>query len=145
MAHWDRINVMGGPGPLPTPTPAMQLDTDGDGMPDAYEIANGLNPLVPDANGDRDGDGSSNISEYRAGTLANDARSVFRVHGISQGNGTILITWSSVANKTYTIQKGAAPNGPWTNVQTGIPAFDGEASRTVPRDATKLFYQITTQ
>jgi hypothetical protein len=62
MAWWDRINVIGGPGPLPTPTPAMQMDTDGDGMPDAYEIANGLNPLVPDANGDRDGDGASNIS-----------------------------------------------------------------------------------
>ena len=36
--------------------------------------------------------------------MANDARSVFRVRGISQANGTLLITWSSVPNKTYTIQ-----------------------------------------
>ena len=100
---------------------------------------------MPDANGDRDGDGASSINEYRAGTLANDARSVFRVRGISQGNGTILITWSTVANKTYTIRKAAAPNGPWTNVQSGIPSFEGETPRTVPRDATTLFYQVTTQ
>jgi hypothetical protein len=77
--------------------------------------------------------------------MANDPRSVYRVHGISKANGTILITWSSLMNKIYTIQKGATPDGPWTNVQSGIPAFDGETSRTVPRDATALFYQVTTQ
>ncbi|MGZ5503995.1 MAG: type VI secretion system tube protein Hcp [Chthoniobacterales bacterium] len=145
MAYWDRINVIGGPGPMPTPTPAAQQDTDGDGIPDAYEMDNGLNPLVNDANGDKDGDGVSNIGEYRAGTRANDANSVFRVHGISRGNGTILITWSSVTNRIYTIQKGPGVNGPWTNVQSGIPAAQSETSRTVPMDATVLFYQVTTQ
>jgi len=43
------------------------LDTDGDGMPDAWESANGLNPLVNDASIDSDGDGLSNIQEYNAG------------------------------------------------------------------------------
>lgn len=144
IAYWDRITVTGGAGPLPTPTPAMQQDSDNDGMPDSYEIDNGLNPLLNDANGDKDGDGASNLSEYLAGTRANDPNSVFRVHGVSRGDGTVLITWSSVANKTYSIGKSATPNGPFTPVQSGILSFEGETSRTVPFTGTSLFFRVTT-
>ena len=34
-------------------------DTDNDGMPDGWEIQNGLNPLVNDASDDPDGDGAT--------------------------------------------------------------------------------------
>jgi hypothetical protein len=39
-------------------------DTDEDGMPDAWELANGLDPFAGDASGDADGDGISNLLEY---------------------------------------------------------------------------------
>jgi hypothetical protein len=43
-------------------------DTDGDGMPDAYELANGLDPNVNDASLDKDNDGLANLQEYKMGT-----------------------------------------------------------------------------
>lgn len=74
-------------GPLaPDAVISNQLDTDGDaagdscdpdddndGLPDAYEREHGLNPLDPaDAALDRDGDGSSNLEEFRQRHAVND-------------------------------------------------------------------------
>src|SRR6185369_2777726 len=50
---------------------AQSLDVDGDGLPDVYELQreNYLNPLNPvDARLDYDGDGKSNLQEFRDGS-----------------------------------------------------------------------------
>ena len=51
-------------------------DGDGDGLPDEYEIANGLDPSNPaDAGADLDGDGLTSLEEFARGTDPRDADS----------------------------------------------------------------------
>lgn len=55
---------------------ACDSDDDNDGIPDDYELNNGLNPMYSgDAALDSDGDGFTNEVEYRMGTSANDPKS----------------------------------------------------------------------
>jgi hypothetical protein len=53
------------------------LDSDGDGIPDAWELAHGMNPFDPsDALADWDGDGVTNRMEYQFGTDPNTADTI---------------------------------------------------------------------
>lgn len=46
----------------------LKTDGDSDGMPDVWEAAHGLNPLLDDASGDPDSDGLINLLEYKRGS-----------------------------------------------------------------------------
>lgn len=59
---------------LLTMSDGLNPDIDGDGLPDAWELLNGLNPNDPiDALEDADQDGLSNLDEYNLGTEINIA------------------------------------------------------------------------
>lgn len=57
---------------IPPVAPPPFLDNDRDGMDDAWESANGLNPLIDDANLDNDRDGVSNLVEFQLGLKPNN-------------------------------------------------------------------------
>ena len=63
----------------PDPSDFNSPDTDGDGMPNLWEVQNGLNPLVDDANDDPDGDWLTNFQEYNGGTNSSNPHDVLVV------------------------------------------------------------------
>lgn len=86
----DFDGILDGADNCPTVSNPQQLDADGDasgdacdedddndGMPDSFELQYSLNPLdASDADTDADGDGYSNLEEYKAGTDPRDPNSV---------------------------------------------------------------------
>ena len=79
-------------------------DTDADGIPDAWEIANALNPNnAADAAQDSDGDGFDNLREYLAGTDPHDPASRLRISSVSSIPGGWRIAFSTTTGRTYRV------------------------------------------
>src|SRR5262245_49656283 len=92
-------------------------DTDGDGLPDAWETAHGLSATDPaDAALDSDGDGQSNLGEYRAGTNPTNAASCLKVEGVTHANSLTTVSFNAVSNQTYTVEWCADLGGAWTKL-----------------------------
>jgi hypothetical protein len=92
-------------------------DTDSDGIPDSIETAAGLDPNSnADAALDLDGDGQSNLAEYRAGTSIINASSKLQVTGLTRTGASAVLQWASVAGKTYRVQTSPDLAGPWTSL-----------------------------
>jgi hypothetical protein len=65
---------------LVSKTLVNDADTDNDGMPDGWEVNNGLNPPDPaDATDDPDGDWQTNLQEYNGGANSTHPRDVMVV------------------------------------------------------------------
>jgi hypothetical protein len=91
---------------LPTAGFGSTADRDGDGMPDDWELANQLDPDNPgDAALDADGDGYTNLQEYRAGTNPRDAVSVLKFTSVSTQDGGIRLEFVAIADRSYSVQR----------------------------------------
>ena len=68
-------------------------------MPEGWEVSNGLNPLLDDANRDADSDSFSNLEEYQAGTNPQNASDA-PLTGVVTGTTTSITGNSATLNGT---------------------------------------------
>jgi hypothetical protein len=79
-------------------------DDDNDQMPDAYELANQLDPFSPDGAADPDDDGYSNVEESAAGTGAQDGGSYFHIETVEfPAPDKIVLFWQARPGRRYEI------------------------------------------
>jgi hypothetical protein len=83
-------------------------DTDGDGLPDDWELVNGLNPYSASgddgANGDPDHDGFNNLQEFGAGTDPHNSASLLKITSIIHIPTGVTLQFPTVANHSYSVQ-----------------------------------------
>jgi predicted outer membrane repeat protein len=124
-------------------------DTDNDGMPDSWETLYTFlinNPA--DAHLDADGDGQTNLDEYRAGTHPRDPNSVFRILSIdvAPDRSRLDFTWSSVPGRTYTVWH-STNLSIWTPIDSGTAGTSqtimaGAITNPALLPAGKVFLQV---
>jgi len=126
------------------PVLVTAIDTDHDGMPDAYEIAHGLNPVVDDAALDADGDGASNLSEYLAGTDPQDAADVLGAISATCAGNNLTLKFRCVAGHVYQVEQSTTlAADSWQIVVPLQLATTNELDVVVPFDASvpRAFYR----
>lgn len=131
----------------PTPGPSGAADNDFDGMPNSWEQTHNLNPNNPaDATQDPDGDGFTNLQEYRAGTNPRSAQSHLRLQSIASVPDAAMIEFQAAAGITYSIlYRTELQTAPWLKL-IDIPAQSTPQMLRVfdPSPAPKRFYLLVT-
>src|SRR6266850_3808434 len=121
----------------------VNLNT-GPALPEAWQIQYFGHTGV-DPNADADGDGLSNLAEYKAGTNPRDPQSRFAFVQVSPDPaGGIRIDWSSADGKSYAVQRSGDLLDGFTDLFLHIP---GTPPQNSLRDATATgrgpyFYRI---
>ena len=124
------------------------VDSDGDGIPDWWMIQYfghstgqaGDNSLASD---DADGDGSSNLQEYIAGTDPTNPNSVFRLSAVAPANSPVSLTWPAAPGRSYQIQYKTNLEDPvWLAAPGNISVLGSQGYYLAPAVQTSGFYRV---
>jgi hypothetical protein len=127
---------------------ALTVDTDHDGLPDEWELANGLDPLDPTGDngalGDPDHDGMTNWQEYLAGTDPHNSQDALRFDSISFSNLVCLLQFNTHTGRTYTVERLGAfgPENAWTSLTNFSPSISGPVTVPDPQAGAGFFYRL---
>jgi hypothetical protein len=135
-----------GPGIAASFTVTVLADTDLDGVPDLWEIANGLSPTSPlDGSLDADGDGMKNREEYIAGTNPTNELSYLKVDQVSVSSPA-QISFQALSNRTYSVLfTDTASLSGWQKLADVVARSTDRMETLIdPNPATNRFYRIAT-
>ena len=129
----------------PTPGTGNLVDTDADGLPDDVELRHGLNPTnSADARLDLDGDGRTNLEEWRSGTALNDPADVLSLDLNHPSPDRIQLAFPAKPGRRYQVQVGEQPgSAEWITVQEISPVRSGrvQVEQTLSANAAR-FYRL---
>ena len=117
-------------------------DTDNDGIPDAWEIANGLNPTNNlDAQLDTDGDGFTALQEYVSDTNPNSANSRLSFAPPTIIPGGFRLSIPTVTGRTYRIEY-SDNLATWFTLEDNIYGTGGAIVRDDLTSQQQRFYRL---
>jgi hypothetical protein len=119
------------------------VDTDMDGLPDPWEMENGLDfNSAADADSDTDHDGLNAGQEFLAGTSPTDPASVLKADPASTPG---MIGFTAIAGRSYKVEyRTNLTSGTWQTL-TEVPAVSNDTSVSITDPATaapERFYRI---
>ena len=126
-------------------------DNGADGLPDQWMIAHfgHADPRASDlsrANDDADGDGMTNLQEFKAGTDPKSSTSQFRISSIVPNAGNYQIGFPSVLGKTYRLEyRDDLATGNWKTLTDQIFGTGATIQINDPSAAglSKRFYRLS--
>jgi glucose/arabinose dehydrogenase len=120
-------------------------DTDADTLPDDWEQQYFNTPTGVATNADTDGDGLTNLQEFRAGTDPTNSLSALRVTATGPNNAHWDITFPTVSNKLYRVEStDEMTNTTWNTVAGNLPGTGNPLTITDTNAAAypQRFYRI---